>query len=109
MKALYLFKDQSASFVQGFPAPDCIESRPIPGGDTSSEALDAIGNRCNHLSHADEPHHVEWGDQQSQGFRSCESNRDVWQSQFSEVVHLGYLGVFDMPHQEVWWQHQSHL
>ena len=46
----------------------CSKSRPIPGGDTPSEALDAIGNRCNHLSHADEPHHVERGDQQSQGF-----------------------------------------
>ena len=54
-----------------------IELRPIPGGFSSSEALDAIGNRCNHLTHADESHHVEWGDQQSQGFRSCESNRDA--------------------------------
>ena len=34
----------------------------IPGGFPSSEALDAIGDRCNHLSHAHESHHVERGD-----------------------------------------------
>ena len=75
MKALYL--RTICSFTQVFLLRIVVESRPIPGGDTSSEALDAISNRCNHLSHADEPHHVEWGDQQSQGFRSCESNRDA--------------------------------
>ena len=63
MKALYL--RTICSFVQVFRLRIGIESRPIPGGDNSCEALDAIGNRYNHLSHADEPYHVEWGDQQS--------------------------------------------
>ena len=75
MKALYL--KTICSFAQVFLLRIGIESRPIPGGFSSSEALDPVGNRCNHLSHADEPHHVEWGDQQSQGFGSCESNRDA--------------------------------
>ena len=56
------------AFVQVFLFRIGIEIRPIPGGFPSSEALDAIGNRCNHLSHAHESHHVERGDQQSQGF-----------------------------------------
>ena len=41
---------------------------PIPGGGTSSEALDAMGNRCNHLSHADESHHVERRDSRVKDF-----------------------------------------
>ena len=29
-----------------------MEGGPVPGGLASSEALDAIGNRCNYLCHA---------------------------------------------------------
>ena len=75
MKALYL--KTICSFVQGFPAPGLALKVGQSQVVTLLLDLDAIGNRCNHLSHANEPHHVERGDQQSQGFRSCESNRDA--------------------------------
>ena len=64
MKALY----SSSHLVKVFLFRIGIEIRPLPGGFPSSEALDAVGNRCNYLSHAHESHHVEPGDQQSQRF-----------------------------------------
>ena len=50
MKALHL--RTICSFAQVFLLRIVVESRPVPGGFTSSEALDAIGNRCNHLNNA---------------------------------------------------------
>ena len=46
MKALYL--KTTSHLFKVFLFRIGIELRPIPGGFSSSEALDAIGNRCNH-------------------------------------------------------------